>query len=248
LRFLRRLASLGISLAVALIIVLVLRTFVFQLYVVEQQSMENTISPGSVLVVDKLSLAFDGPEHGDILVFTPPASLLPDEVQTAPAANPLIGLLFGQSQYTPFIKRVIGIPGDTIRLTDNGDVYLNGLQLAEPYVNSTNGTHAIGSPLDVAIGATATCPAQPAGAPQFCWTVGPGQLFMMGDHRDESTDSRIFGPIDASTVIGRVYLRISGDGGFGGFNRSPWSGNHATDYGNGPATGPLPSLPPANPS
>ena len=94
-RFLRRFASLGISLAVALIIVLVLRTFVFQLYEVEQQSMENTISPGSVLVVDKLSLAFDGPEHGDILV------LLTDGVLESKNAR---GEAFGLSRLTEVME------------------------------------------------------------------------------------------------------------------------------------------------
>jgi signal peptidase I len=247
LRFLRRFASLGISLAVALILVLVLRTFVFQLYVVEQQSMENTISPGSVLVVDKLSLSFDGPERGDILVFSPPPAAQA-EALTIPSSNPLLGLLFGQSSVTPFIKRVIGLPGDTVLLADNGNVYLNGLRLSEPYITSANATLPTGAPLTEAIPASATCPDQAAGAPQFCWTVGQGQLFMMGDHRDQSTDSRAFGPIEAGLVIGRVYLRVSGDGGFGGFNRSPWDSRAVTDYGNGPMTGPLPTLPPANPS
>ena len=246
-RFLRRFASLGISLVVAFILVLVLRTFVFQLYVVEQQSMENTISPGSVLVVDKFSLTFDGPERGDIVVFSPPASAQ-EETRAVPAANPLVGLLFGQSEYTPFIKRVIGLPGDTVRLTNNGDVYLNGLQLSEPYVSSTDGTRPLGTPLDTALPASATCPIQPAGAPQFCWTVGAGQLFVMGDHRDQSTDSRFFGLIASHSVIGRVYLRVSGDGGPGGFNRSPWDSRPVIDYGNGPAGTPLPTLPPAHPS
>ena len=246
-RLIRRLVSLGISMAVAFILVLLLRTYVFQLYIVEQQSMENTISPGSTVVVDKLSLFFDAPQRGDIIIFTPPASARA-EAQLATTPNPLMGLLFGQSEYIPFIKRVIGVPGDTVWVKNYGDVYLNGLRLDEPYVLSGDGTLAIGAPLTTSIPASATCPEQPAGDPQDCWTVGPGQIFVLGDHRDESTDSRVFGPISTDTVIGRVYLRISGDGGFGGFNRSPWDSRTAADYGSAPGATPLPTLPPVNPS
>ena len=86
------------------------------------------------------------------------------------------------------IKRVIGVAGDTIAIHD-GAVYRNGTALAEPYVLSSNGT----LPFD--------------GEPNT-WTIGPGQVFVLGDHRDSSVDSRKFGPIPTNTLLGRVFARI----------------------------------------
>jgi signal peptidase I len=92
---------------------------------------------------------------------------------------------------TPFIKRVIGLGGDEIEIRD-GRVYVNGTALDEPYVYAEDdGT------------------SQPTTAPldQSRWSVPEGQLFLMGDHRENSADSRAFGPVVLDQVIGRAWLR-----------------------------------------
>jgi signal peptidase I len=90
----------------------------------------------------------------------------------------------------PFIKRVIGIAGDKVVIRD-GKVLVNGVALVEPYVFALDGKAQ---------------PTLPSGD-LATWTVGPGQLFVMGDHRELSSDSRVFGPIDISAVIGRAWIR-----------------------------------------
>jgi signal peptidase I len=93
-------------------------------------------------------------------------------------------------QKTPFIKRVIGVGRDRIEVREDGKVYVNGVALTEPYLY----TDADG--------------AQPTSASdQTEWLVPDGELFVMGDHRASSADSRAFGPIKVTDVIGRAWLR-----------------------------------------
>ena len=131
-----------------------------------QTSMERTVEPGDeVLVVPEATYA-----RGSIVVFTPPPAWRVDT--TAP----------------PFIKRVVGLPGDTVEIRD-GAVFLNRTRLDEPYVFENQPT---------------TAPSEPA-----TWTVGAGQLFVLGDHRAGSADSRSFGTIAASAVLGVAVRRCS---------------------------------------
>jgi len=152
------------TLILALIIVVVGETFVAQPYRVEQVSMETTLLPGQYVLVDKLTPRFDAYQRGDIVVFTPP------------------GAAAGS---TPLIKRVIGLPGDTIALR-NGHVVINGQEISEPYVYAGH-------------------PTEPRG--QDHWVVPPDALFVMGDHRENDNDSRIFGSVPLANIIGRVWLR-----------------------------------------
>lgn len=160
------------TLVLTLIIFLVIQTFIAQPYRVEQQSMERTLEPDQYVLVDKLTPRFDTYKHGDIVVFNPP----PDWVQP---------------DGTPFIKRVIGIGGDTVEIKDDGFVYINGVQLNEPYVYAEDGEPQP----TIASGETPH------------WEVPDGELFVMGDHRAKSSDSRTFGPIENGDVIGRAWLR-----------------------------------------
>ena len=100
------------TLVLTLIIFLVIQTFVAQPYKVQQRSMEHTLEPEQYVLVDKLTPRFDTYKRGDIVVFTPPDDWV-------------------QEDDTPFIKRVIGLGGDTVEIRD-GDVYINGVQIDEP--------------------------------------------------------------------------------------------------------------------
>jgi signal peptidase I len=158
------------TLALTLIIFLVIQTFIAQPYRVEQQSMERTLEPDQYVLVDKLTPRFDTYKHGDIVVFDPP---------------------WDASEQTPFIKRVIGVSGDTIEIREDGFVYVNDIRLEEPYVYLVDGEPQ---------------PTRPMGDTNS-WVIPAGELFVMGDHRDSSSDSRTFGPIRTSDVIGRAWLR-----------------------------------------
>ena len=160
------------TLVLTLIIFLVIQTFVAQPYKVQQQSMEITLEPDQYVLVDKLTPRFDTYKRGDIVVFTPPDDWVQDDG-------------------TPFIKRVIGLGGDTVEIRD-GAVFINGARLDEVYT--------FGQPDE---------PAQPTTVPgdEDRWVVPSDELFLMGDHRSNSADSRTFGPVPAEQVIGRAWLR-----------------------------------------
>jgi signal peptidase I len=158
------------TLVLTLIIFFVVQTFIAQPYRVEMSSMERTFEEGQYVLVDKLTPRWDNYSRGDVIVFDPPLEF--------------------RDQKTPFIKRVIGLPGETVEIHD-GKVWIDGTALDEPYLYADSGVIA---PTE-ATGDTAR------------WVVGAGQLFVMGDHREASSDSRVFGPIDRSSVIGRAWLR-----------------------------------------
>lgn len=156
------------TLVLTLIIFFVIQTFVAQPYRVEQQSMERTLEPDQYVLVDKLTPRFDDYSRGDIVVFEPPAAWTQGGPQT------------------PYIKRVIGVPGEVVEIRD-GLVFVDGVELIEPYVFDGQPTTSLEEPAR--------------------WVVPAGELFVMGDHRSASADSRSFGTIDRDTVIGRAWLR-----------------------------------------
>ena len=92
---------------------------------------------------------------------------------------------------TPFIKRVIGVAGDHVELRD-GIVYVNGAALEETYIYAVDGVRQTTKPI--------------LGEPSE-WTVPAGEVFVMGDHRGASSDSRSFGPVETAHVLGRAWLR-----------------------------------------
>jgi signal peptidase I len=159
------------TLVLTVLIFFVVHTFVAQPFRVEQRSMESTLLPGQYVLVDKLTPRWAPYERGDVVVFQPPET-------------------WESARRDPFIKRVIGLPGDRIELED-GLVIVNGVELDEPYLFIRAGEPE---------------PTEP-GAGGDTWVVPVGSLFVMGDHRAASADSREFGPINISTVLGRALLR-----------------------------------------
>jgi len=156
------------TLVLTLVIFFVVQTFIAQPYRVEQQSMENTLLPDQYVLVDKLSPRWDDYSRGDIIVFEPPSAWIDGGTGT------------------PFIKRVIGLPGETVEVHD-GAVWVDGTKLEEDYTFE---------------GQPTTAPEEPQQ-----WVIPDGELFVLGDHREASADSRTFGPIGRDKVIGRAVLR-----------------------------------------
>jgi signal peptidase I len=154
------------------VIFLGIQTFVAQPFRVEGTSMETTVMPDQYVLIDKLTPHWAAYTRGDIVVLNPPAE-------------------YPDPDRTPFIKRVIGLPGDRVELR-NGKVYVNGSELDEPYVFTERGVRQPTNPT-------------PGSASQ--WLVPAGQILVMGDHRAASADSRTFGPVEISEIIGRAWLR-----------------------------------------
>jgi signal peptidase I len=168
------------TLVLTLLLFVVVQNFIAQPYKVQMQSMERTLEPDQYVLVDKLTPRFDAYNRGDIVVFDPPAD-------------------WGDRS-TPYIKRVIGEPGDKVEIRGDGLVYVNGFELVEPYLYADEAGHpqVTSAPLDVST-----------------WTIPEGELFLMGDHRQSSSDSRTFGPVPIDRVIGRAWLRYWPLGTFG---------------------------------
>ncbi len=160
------------TLVLTVLIFFVIQTFIAQPYQVRQQSMERTLEPNQYVLVDKLTPRFDTYKRGDIIVFEPPEGWSVD------------------GDKTPFIKRVIGLPGDTLELRD-GHVVINGTVIDEPYVYTDDGQPQ---------------PTEPTSG-QSLWTIPTGESSRWATIGMASADSRTFGPIPVDSIIGRAWLR-----------------------------------------
>jgi signal peptidase I len=150
----------------AIIIVVPIRMFIAQPFIVSGASMDTTFENGQYLIVDQLSYYLHEPDRGDVVIFRYPRD---------------------PSKF--FIKRVIGLPGDTVNIEESNvtiinETYPNGLTLDEPYIKSME-----------------------AAAP-FSEVLGPREYFVMGDNRDQSSDSRVWGVLQEERIIGRAWLRL----------------------------------------
>lgn len=146
-------------------IIIPVRYFLIQPFYVQGASMEPNFYDHEYLIIDEISYRFSSPARGDIVVFRYPRD---------------------PSQF--FIKRVIGLPGETLEVHRNAvriydKDHPEGVQLDEPYLDG------VPTPGDVRV------------------QLGPNEYFLMGDNRDASMDSRSFGPVDASVLVGKVWLR-----------------------------------------
>ena len=163
-----------ILLVVFLIVFLSLRFYFYPWFTVRQTSMLPTLENGDVVVVSHVDVLRGSIKRGDIIVFH----------------------LGSKKEGEYLVKRVIGLPGDTIELKD-GIVYVNGTRLCESYVVYKD--HSNYGPV----------------------TVPEGRYFVLGDNRPASRDSRYFGPIPISSVVGKVVFRVypfSRFGPIGGFD------------------------------
>jgi len=191
---------------VAVLIALVLKTFLVQAFVIPSGSMEQTIQIGDRVLVDKLTPWFGSkPQRGDVVVFKDPGGWLQDEQTTVKKEDPVvikqvkealtfIGLLPSEDE-KDLIKRVVGVGGDTIQCEGTGPLLVNGKALNEPYVYPGN----------------TPCSQDDQGG-QFKVKIPEGKIWVMGDHRQNSRDSRYnqsdknHGMVPVNEVVGRAIV------------------------------------------
>jgi len=180
---------------VALAMALLLKTFLLQAFFIPSESMEKTLHgcpgcTGDRVLVNKLVYKFREPHRGEVVVFSGKGTSF-GRVPVAPPHNAIqravrnvqgvLGL--GSANDSDFIKRVIGVPGDVVACCVNGHVTVNGTELIEPYLNHDGTSMFDFAPV----------------------TVPPGMLWVMGDNRAHSADSRVHGPIPIHNVVGRAF-------------------------------------------
>jgi signal peptidase I len=191
-------------LVVAFCLAVLIRTFLFQAFFIPSGSMENTLLIGDRVLVNKIVYDTRQPRRGDIVVFRGTDKWAPETA--APTSSGLLskfgrtmGDLVGVSQpgEKDFIKRVIGLPGDKVACCDaQGRVTVNGQPLDELYVTDN-------SPLDIDP-TPGRCGPRKFGPV----VIPPGDLWMMGDHRLISQDSRCQGPVPIANVIGKAFVVV----------------------------------------
>jgi signal peptidase I len=184
-----------IILVVALGLSFLVRTFVVQAFYVPSQCMEDTLIPNDRILASKLNTRFGGVKRGEIVVFRDPGDWL-DPVQKQPAggvagALEWIGLLPSNTG-DDLVKRVIAVGGDNVRCcSPDGKIVLNGVPLTEPYLKPGTASDDV----------------------RFDVTVPQGRIFVMGDNRTASADSRYHlnedqGTVPVENVVGRVVLTV----------------------------------------
>jgi len=166
----------GSVVAGALVLAILVRTFLFGAYYIPSPSMEPTLSIGDRIVVNKVSYRLHDVNRGDLVVFTPTGTAAAEGIDD-------------------LIKRVIGLPGETVTVAD-GRVLIDGGMLIEPYLAdpfSTDDLQTVPWCLD---GGMAKC------------TVPADHVFVLGDNRANSRDSRFFGPVPIDSIAGRAFARF----------------------------------------
>jgi len=164
---------------VAVLVAVLLRAFVVQTFYIPSGSMEPTLQIGDRILVNKLSYHLHGVDRGDIVVFSRPSA----ENCGGPEVNDLV-------------KRVIGLPGDVLSLSSNHDVDVDGKRLEEAWLPSSEQGNTFPGPAGNRFNL-----ARP-------YRVPANDYFVMGDNRTDSCDSRYWGPITKSLIVGKVDIRV----------------------------------------
>jgi signal peptidase I len=181
--------ELPILVVTALVVALFVKTFLIQAFFIPSSSMVPTLVPGDRIIVNRLAYRFGDIHRGDVVVFADP-TVSHDRGALSSIAHWLVeGIGFARPQDEDFVKRVIGLPGDAIEIT-GGRVFVNGQELHEPYLDPTPDTRSFG-PV----------------------TVPPGDLFVLGDNRLDSADSRFpppegLGYVPIDRVVGRASVIV----------------------------------------
>ena len=170
----------------AVVLAVLLRGFVAEAFRIPSGSMEPQLDIGDRVIVSRTAYKLHDPRRGDVIVFDCPTCPRPGKTNIVMRAVHTVeeAVLLREPQPEEYIKRVIGLPGEKVE-GKNGIVYVNDKPLEEPYL-------PVG---------TRTSDFAPV-------TVTSGHLWVMGDNRGNSSDSRVFGPIDQDSIVGRAILRV----------------------------------------
>jgi signal peptidase I len=176
--------------AIAVLLALGIQAFIVKPYRIPSGSMEPTLAIGQRVLVNRIGTDFSGPHVGEIAVFHPPEGAVNE--QCGPSRSTPID--FGGAacdQTNPqedtgvnFIKRIVAGPGDVISIRE-GHVYRNGKREQDSYIRACGGVQECNFPTPI--------------------KIPPGHWFMMGDNRGESDDSRFWGPVPTSWIIGGAF-------------------------------------------
>jgi signal peptidase I len=171
------------AIALAVVIALLIRGFLFEPVYVDGESMENTLISGQRLLVYKLGYYFNEPKNGDIIVLRYQEGAGKDAFLLKKL--PFLKKIIPDFQEIDFVKRVIGVPGDIVDIK-NGFVYVNGEKLIEPYAKGATYTQHVEFPI----------------------MIPENKVLVLGDNRLNSRDSRHIGLIDYNQIKGKAVFRI----------------------------------------
>jgi signal peptidase I len=174
--------------AVALGLAIGIQAFLVKPFRIPSPSMVPTLEVGQRVLVNRIGTHFGDPDRGDVIVFKPPTGADSHQcgIPSQPADGHPCAKPTAKRSENNFIKRVVGLPGDTIAVRNNR-AYVNGKQLKEPYLNETTSCDEL------------------CNLPKTI-KVPPGHFFMMGDNRGESDDSRDWGPVPKKWIIGDAFF------------------------------------------
>ncbi len=173
------------TIVIVLVLVIIIRSVIGEPRWIPSSSMEPTLQIKDNLIVEKISYKLSDPDRGDIVVFYPPHHELDPTLWGK--FTRMIGFF---SKDEAYIKRIIGLPGDEIKIIPEEGVYINGVLLDEPYKK------------EVFYG--------PCLAGMICgpYEIPVESYFMMGDNRNDSTDSRYWGVLPKERIVGKAIFRF----------------------------------------
>ena len=180
----------------ALLVAIVIKTFLFQAFFIPSPSMEPTLKVGDRVLVNKLSYKLHDVHRRDIVVFERP-STNPQTVEGCDGQPVTITPPTTGENVHDLIKRVVALGGETVE-SRSGRIFVNGQLLDEPYLANTVVTPVF---------STFSAP---------CIRVPKGDVFVLGDNRTNSSASNSFGPIPESLIVGRAFIRVWPPGSIGG--------------------------------
>ena len=177
--------ELPILIVVALVVAVLIKTFLIQAFFIPSGSMNDTLVDGDRVMVNKLAYRLGSPARGDVIVFDSPMSTQADGESIFGALVRHVAESLGlSSPESALIKRIVALGGETIEIRENR-VYIDGGALEEPYLKEGSWMGDYGP-----------------------FTVPEGQVFVMGDNRSSSSDSRVFGPITEGEIIGKAFAKV----------------------------------------